>query len=101
MWRVFLENIYKNESLYYIRIFKITREDLAATRSPLPRKLHMVGAKDRGARWRDDSDLYGEVLSAGLEAKPLVMQWRWVHLDCFCYIFFLRVFEPSLIAWVD
>ena len=32
----------------------------------------MMGAKDRGARWRDDSDLYGEVLSAGLEAVEVV-----------------------------
>ena len=53
-------------------IFNITWEDLAATLSPLPRKLHMMGAKDRGARWRDDSDLYGEVLSADLEAVEVV-----------------------------
>lgn len=56
----------------YTRNFKIIWEDLAATLSPLPRKLHMMGAKDRGARWRDDSDLYGEVLSADLEAVEVV-----------------------------
>lgn len=53
-------------------LFNITWEDLAPTLSPLPRKLHMMGAKDRGARWRDDSDLYGEVLSADLEAVEVV-----------------------------
>lgn len=61
--------LFKNS---YTRIFNITWEDLAATLSPLPRKLHMMGAKDRGARWRDDSDLYGEVLSADLEAVEVV-----------------------------